>query len=161
MLLCPSGAPQLHSGTKGTAGRSSEMFPLCATLGWEPKGPTQLVPVPPPSPAWGSAGTGRSLAEPEWNSLLQQPPACSRALCSHNTAGDAPCRLSRQHSWGCVAPPHTRRGHLELSSSSASSTAGDLQALIQPQPPQHTQGTGRPASLDKNHIYFTDTELHW
>lgn len=47
-------------------------------------------------------------------------------------------------------------------------TERHLQAWGQPKsalalckPPWHTQSRGRAASLDENHIYFTDTELHW
>lgn len=77
LFLYPSGAPQLRGGGKDTAG-SSVMLPFRAELpGWEPKGPAQLVPVP---PARGS--TGRSLAEPARSCLLQQPPTRSTAeLC--------------------------------------------------------------------------------
>lgn len=50
----------------------------------------------------------------------------------------------------------------------ARGTEGNLQARGQPKsalalckPPQHAQDRGRAPSLDENHIYFTDTELHW
>lgn len=82
---------------------------LCAKLpGWEPKGPNQLVPVPPACLAWGSARAGRSLAEAAQSCLLQQPPTCSgqlsRALCSHSPERVASCRLRRQQD-----KPHTGR----------------------------------------------------
>lgn len=94
LFLCPSGAPQMHDGGKDTAG-SSVMLPLRAELpGWEPKGPAQLVPVP---PAQGS--TGRSLAEPARSCLLQQPPTRSTAELCVPTAQQGRQRGERGDRW--------------------------------------------------------------
>lgn len=128
-------------------GYGHSLHSLCIKLsGWEPKGPNQLVPVPPACLAWGSASTGRSLAEAALSCLLQQPPTCSR-LQSRAPVFPQPQEgslLQAEQAAGLTSHREGTSRVLGQDRDFARGTEGNLQARGQPKsalalckPPQH------------------------
>lgn len=149
LVLCPSGAPQLHNGDTVYVpsvlnyldGSQKAQTSLCLCL------------------VWGSAGS--SLVEAAQSCLLPAPAAsyllwAAKRSCVFSQPEQH--RLSTQQ-----GSPHTGRTPPGCWSQAGTlpEARSSISVLSLCKPPWHTAGRGRAVFLDENHIYFTDTELHW